>query len=104
MRSTSCSGMLVHGLADGLADGVGHALGHLGKHGLSPWGGNVGVVHGGAVEIVLIIILVSHERGRSGARLVRGERDARLVACDATIERMDIGKGTLEAGASVGAA
>ena len=67
-------------------------------------GGDVGGVHGGAVEIVLILFLVSHERGRSGARLVRGERDARLVACDATIERMGFVKGTLAAGASVGAA
>ena len=70
-------------------------------------GGDVGVVHGGAVKIVpflKIFVVVSHERGRGGARVVRGERDARLVACDATIERMGIGKGTLEAGASVGAA
>ena len=57
-----------------------------------------------AASHVLIVFVVSHERGRGGARLVRGERDARLVACDATIERMGIGKGTLEAGASVGAA
>ena len=55
------AGMLVHGLSDGLADGVGHALGHCGKHGLSPWGGDVGVVRGGAVKIVLIVIVVSHE-------------------------------------------